>query len=555
MLLDLFPIQLQEILQEALYVLVDLVIKLIGATLLYVILFYLLRSLFRKFESDIPLVTLNVSAYPTLAILVLTCLKITAKNTVSLATVVWLDRLFIGGIVIAISYWSLQLFKQVLVYYLKEYAATTEAMWDDVLIPLLEGVIPVVIVLMGGSAILQLCFGLDLTGAWLTLGGGAFVIGFAVKDILANFFSGIVLLLDSPFQFGDVLRIESESGDQSQLGTLRKIGVRVTRFYMFETHTEVYIPNSVMQSQKITNLSRPIEPVHFLTTIELTPKCDLEQAKKVMQEIIQAHPDTLGDIETKLDCLERYYDWTDIADDFVSKKENGKKRLLAENEVNEKLEEIEQSLEALIITLQFVEEGGLTQEEIETVQQEFNDVLESIGLTAIHQSGSRRSSLLKLQQVQASFALEESQDSDSLINLVRQWYRAWLRDPNVVDQDEYVLPEIWERKIELLKRRVQKLHQKIMHPLHEETRLDDYVKILVEWLRNGFKQARSAWQEPKVRMEGVVHYEGYTYIQFILNYYVDDIRLEDGGRGIRVNSDIHREIMRHLKEDCQSPGV
>ena len=553
--LDLFSVQLQEMLQETLYVLVDLVIKLAGVTVLYVILFYLLRSLFRKFERDIALVTLNVSAYPILALFVLICLKVTAKNTVSFATVVWLDRLFIGGIVIAISYWSLQLFKQVLVYYLKEYAATTEVMWDEVLIPLLEGVIPVVIVLVGGSAILQLCVGLDLTGAWLTLGGGAFVIGFAVKDILANFFSGIVLLLDSPFQFGDVLRIESESDSRNQLGILRKIGVRVTRFYMFETHTEVYIPNSVMQSQKITNLSRPIEPVYFLTTIELTPKCDLERAKKVMQEIIQAHPDTLGDIETKLDCLERYYDWTDVADDFVAKKENGKKRLLAENAVNEKLEEIEQSLEALIITLQFVEKGGLTPEEIETVQQEYNDVLELIGLTVINQSESRRRSFLNLQQVQVSFSLEETQHSDSLISMVREWYRVWLRDPNVVDQDEYVLPEIWERKIELLKRRVQKLHQKILRPLQEETRLDDYVKKLVEWLRDRFKQARSEWQEPKVRMERVVHYEGYTYIEFILNYYVDDIRLEDGGRGTRVNSDIHREIMRHLKEDCQSQGV
>ncbi|NER96504.1 MAG: hypothetical protein F6J86_22100, partial [Symploca sp. SIO1B1] len=160
-----------------------------------------------------------------------------------------------------------------------------------------------------------------------------------------------------------------------------------------------------------------------------------------------------------------------------------------------------------------------------------------------------------LKQVPASFNLEETQDADSLIRLVRQWYRMWLRDPNVVDQDEYVLPEIWEHKIKLLKRRVQKLHQKILNPLQEETRLDDYVKRLVEWLRDRFKQARSQWQEPQVRMEGVVHYEGYTYIQFVLNYYVDDIRLEDGARGIRVNSDIHREIMRHLKEDCQSRGV
>ena len=52
-------------------------------------------------------------------------------------------------------------------------------------------------------------------------------------------------------------------------------------------------------------------------------------------------------------------------------------------------------------------------------------------------------------------------------------------------------------------------------------------------------------------MERVVKDEGHTYIRFTLNYYVDDIRLEDGERGTRVNSDIHREIMHHLKDDCR----
>lgn len=540
-------------LRDVAYIIISLMITVAGAAGLYMILFYLLRSLFRRFERDIALVTLNVSAYPALTLFVLVCLKITSQTSTTLSTVTWLHRSLLGGIILASSYWSLRLFKQVLVYYLKEYAETTEAMWDEVLIPLVEGVIPVVIVIAGSSAILQLCFGLDLTGAWLTLGGGAFVIGFAVKDILANFFSGIVLLLDSPFQFGDVLRIESDGGSSSHLGILRKIGVRVTHFYMFEAHTEVYIPNSVMQSHKITNLSRPIEPVYFSTPIEFCPNCDLERVKQVMQEIIQAHPDTLGNIETKLACLENYYDWATAADNFSEKKENGRQRLLAENAVNEKLEEIEQSLEALILTLQFLEEGGLERDEIVTIHDEYSTVLALIGVTAVRQHSRPQRSFLNLQQGKTTVQLEETADADSLISLVRAWYRIWLRDPHVVGQDEYVLSSIWERKLELLKRRSQGLYQKILRPQREETRIDDYVKELLQWLRDRFKQARSEWQEPGIRMERVVHYEGYTYIQFSLNYYVDDIRLEDGERGVRINSDLHREIMRHLKDECQQP--
>lgn len=539
-------------LQDGLYVVISFVITIAGAAGLYLIFFYLLRSLFRKFERDIALVTLNVSAYPALALFVLTCLKITSQRSAILTSMVWLHRLFLGAIILTASYWALRLFKQVLVYYLKEYASTTEAMWDEVLIPLLEGVIPVVLVIVSGSAVLQLSFGLDLTGAWVTLGGGAFVIGFAVKDILANFFSGIVLLLDSPFQFGDVLRIDDDgSGNSGHLGILRKIGVRVTHLYLFELHTEVYIPNSVMQSHKITNLSRPIEPVYFSTPIEFNPNCDLERARRVMQEIIQAHPDTLGTIETKLACLDYYYNWEDGADSFLEKKENGRLRLHAENAVNERLEDIEQALEALILTLQFLEKGGLNREDIETVQQEYDAILDLMGFKVVQPVPPTQRSFWRLKQQPVPVHIEENHTGVTLIELVRNWYRVWLRDPNVVDQDEYVLSEVWERKIDLLKKRAQGLHQKISRPQREETRLDDYVKELVRWLRDRFKQARSEWQDPDVRMERVIHEEGHTYIQFSLGYYVDDIRLEDGERGVRINSDIHREIMRHLKADCQ----
>ena len=543
--------------KDILPVFIKLIITAIGTYALYVILFRILRTIFRKLERDIALVTLNVSAYPALTVFILLCIKLTFDKFIVNQTLAWLDSLLLATIIISLSYWIYQLFTQVIVYYLKEYAQTTEAMWDNVLLPLLEGVIPLIIVLISGSSILQFCLGIDLTGIWLTLGGASFVIGFAVKDILANFFSGIVLLIDSPFQFGDVLRFENQAGTKSALGILRKIGVRVTQVYMFESHTEVYIPNSVVQSQKITNLSRPIEPVYFSTPIELSPYCDLETAKRIMKEVIQAHPDTLGDLDTKLDCLDNYYKWTEdkYADSFEEKKQNGKARLTAENEVNFKLDEIEQTLEALTLTLNFIEKGGLNTEDIATIQEEFQGVLDLIGWEVRKETAKKSQFMLPFLnplQIRYKYTFEESSETDNLINLVREWYRVWLEDPHIVHQDQYVLPEIWERKIDLLKKRVYRLYKKILYPQQQETRLDDYVEELVRWLKERFKQARSEWQEPEIRMERVKHDEGHSYIEFTLNYYVDDIRLEDGERGIRVNSDIHREIMSHLKDACIS---
>ena len=522
-------------------VVLNLCLTIAGIAILYVILCYLLRQLFRRFERDLALVTLNVSVYPVFILFELIYIKVAIQNIEGLAAIVWLDRLFTGSIIVSAIYWSLRLFKQVIIYYLKEYTEATEAMWDEVLIPSLEGAIPVFIVLAGGSAILQFCFGLDLTGIGLTIGGVAVAIGFAIKDIIANFFSGIVLLIDAPFQFGDVLSIGGE------IGILQKIGVRVTRLYMVKTHTEVHIPNSVIQGQAITNLNRPIEPVYISTQIQLDTHCDLERAQQIMQCIIQAHPDTLGDIENKLTCLDQYYNWEGMADSFAKKKENGRQRLLAENAVNEKLEEIEQALEALSLTLKFVEKGGLTQDEIQTIQHEYDAVLKLMGLAAPPLSSRRQRSVWARRYRNTAFQLKETQDPDALIKLVRDWYQVWLRDPNLLVQDEYVLSDVWERKINLLQRRVIRLYRKILRPVQEETRLDEHIHELVLWLRERFKQARSAWQEPTIRMDAVIQ----ASTQFTLNYYVDDIRLEDGERGTRVNSDIHREIMRLLKEEDQ----
>ena len=512
------------------FVLSDLVISAIGTILLYVVLFQILRSIFRKFERDIALVTLNVSTYPVLITFILVTLRFSFHRLIEIDLIEGLDRFLTASLIVAVSYWFIQLFTQVFIYYLKEYTKQTEVMWDDVLLPLLDAVIPVVIILFASVLILK-SFGVDLTGIWVALGGATFVIGFAVKDILANFFSGIVLLIDTPFQFGDVLRLENGS-----VGMLRKIGVRVTQLYMLENHCDMYIPNSVLQGQNITNLSRPTTYYFYSTKLEILQNYQLDDAQKVMEAVILAHPDTLGNIDKKLEFMDCYYNG--VVDKNLAKQQKlGRLRLLAESEVNLKLEEIEQALEALAVTLQFAEKGGLTQDEIENVQQEYRDVLSLIGFEVITTAKNNRS----------VFEFQETRLNDTLIKLVRQWYRAWIRDPNLLDEDESVIPDEWELKINMLKRRTQRLFQKISNPQREETRLDDYVTELKQWLRERFKEPRRKWQEPQVLMTGTNHDESGIYIEFKLNFFVDDIKLENGRRGERVSSQIYQEVVRYLK--------
>ncbi|MEZ5728880.1 MAG: mechanosensitive ion channel family protein [Burkholderiaceae bacterium] len=86
----------------------------------------------------------------------------------------------------------------------------------------------------------------------LTLGGiGGIAIGFAAKDILANFFGGLTIYLDRPFKVGDWIR----SPDKDIEGTVEQISWRHTRVRRFNMNP-IYVPNSVFTTIVVENPSR-----------------------------------------------------------------------------------------------------------------------------------------------------------------------------------------------------------------------------------------------------------------------------------------------------------
>jgi len=89
-------------------------------------------------------------------------------------------------------------------------------------------------------------------GGLLTLGGvGGLAVGFAAKDLLANFFGGLTIYLDRPFGVGDWIR----SPDKSIEGTVEYISWRHTRIRAFNKNP-IYVPNSVFTTIVVENPSR-----------------------------------------------------------------------------------------------------------------------------------------------------------------------------------------------------------------------------------------------------------------------------------------------------------
>ncbi|MDP6198318.1 MAG: mechanosensitive ion channel family protein [Porticoccaceae bacterium] len=94
-------------------------------------------------------------------------------------------------------------------------------------------------------------FGYSISGLLAFGGIGGIAVGFAAKDLLANFFGGLMIYLDRPFSVGDWVR----SPDKEIEGTVEDIGWRLTRIRTFDQRP-LYIPNSVFANISVENPSR-----------------------------------------------------------------------------------------------------------------------------------------------------------------------------------------------------------------------------------------------------------------------------------------------------------
>ena len=106
-------------------------------------------------------------------------------------------------------------------------------------------------VIITATLIAMQAFGYSISGLLAFGGIGGLAVGFAAKDLLANFFGGLMIYLDQPFKVGDWVR----SPDKEIEGTVEDIGWRLTRIRTFDKRP-LYVPNSVFNSIAVENPSR-----------------------------------------------------------------------------------------------------------------------------------------------------------------------------------------------------------------------------------------------------------------------------------------------------------
>jgi len=122
----------------------------------------------------------------------------------------------------------------------------------------------------------------------LAFGGiGGVAVGFAAKDLLANFFGGLMVYLDRPFAVGDWIR----SPDRDIEGTVEEIGWRLTIIRTFDKRP-LYLPNSTFTSIAVENPSR-MSNRRIYETIGIRYD-DLDKMSVIVEDVkklLLAHPD------------------------------------------------------------------------------------------------------------------------------------------------------------------------------------------------------------------------------------------------------------------------
>lgn len=108
----------------------------------------------------------------------------------------------------------------------------------------------ITIIILAALTILQV-LGYSISGILAFGGMGGIAVGFAAKDLLSNFFGGLMIYLDKPFKVGDWVR----SPDRQIEGSVEHIGWRISRIRTFDKRP-LYIPNSLFTNIIVENPSR-----------------------------------------------------------------------------------------------------------------------------------------------------------------------------------------------------------------------------------------------------------------------------------------------------------
>ncbi len=134
------------------------------------------------------------------------------------------------------------------------------------------------VVLLIGLIVALASLGINVGAALALIGGGAFIMAFALQDTLSNFAAGVMLLIYRPFDVGDAV----ELGDVA--GSVDSVSLVSTTIRTFD-NKKVLVPNKKVWGETITNITgMPTRRVDMVFGIGYDD--DVEVAQSILERIV-----------------------------------------------------------------------------------------------------------------------------------------------------------------------------------------------------------------------------------------------------------------------------
>ena len=126
--------------------------------------------------------------------------------------------------------------------------------------------------------------GIDLSNLAIIAGALSVGIGFGLQNIVNNFVSGLILLVERPVKVGDWIVVGEHQG------YVQRINVRATEIRTFR-RSSVIIPNSELLSSALVNWTHKDAMARVDVAVGVSYHSDVERVRETLLEIAAAHPE------------------------------------------------------------------------------------------------------------------------------------------------------------------------------------------------------------------------------------------------------------------------